>query len=48
MSERERKPVRDRRELIQFRKSTHFKEESERDSKRQERERLEHSEVIFN
>lgn len=25
--------------LIQFRKSTHFKEESERDSKRQERER---------
>lgn len=36
------------RVLIQFRKSTHFKNESERDSKRQEREGLEHSEVIFN
>lgn len=34
--------------LIQFRKSSHFKDESERDSKRQEREILEHSEAIFN
>lgn len=48
--ERERASKREKegRVLIQFRRSTYFKEESERDSKRQERGILEHSEAIFN